>query len=477
MAQAKTKSSRTLAVVILAAGKGKRLKSVRPKVLHPICGKPALWHVVQAALGARPDRLVFVVGHGAEDVRAEVASWGLTPKPVFVEQTEQLGTGHAVLVAKRAIGRADDVLVANGDFDPASPDDVRSLVRRHRRTGAAVTVISTMLDDPGGYARIVRSGPRVVDVIEGLDAPNEIRAIREVGTNWIVFRRPLLFETLPKVDRNNRQREYYLNKAISMLLERGERVDAVVCDTGGILGLNSRGGLAAVTKVVRDRINAGHMANGVTLLDPSATYIDVGVTIGPDTVVQPNTFLQGDTTIGRRCQIGPSARIVDSSVGDRSDVQFAVILGSRIGKDVRVGPFVRFRPGVVMEDGSKAGAFVDIKASHVGKGSKVPHLSYVGDTDIGEDVNIGAATVTVNYDGYAKHRTVIEDGASIGSATMLVAPVRVGKGAVTGAGSVITKDVPAGALAVERGEQRIVPGYRKRKDAEHDGRGGRGKGA
>ena len=314
MTEPKSKPSRTLAAVILAAGKGKRLRSARPKVLHPICGKPALWHVVQAALAAKPGKLVIVVGHGAEDVRAEVASWGLTPKPVFVEQTEQLGTGHAVLVAKRAIGRVDDVLVANGDFDPVTSEDVRALVRRHRRTSAAVTQISTILDEPGGYARIVRRGTRVIDVIEGIDAPPETRRIREVGTNWIAFRRSSLFAVLPAVDRRNRQHEYYLNKAISLLLERGERVDAVVCDTGGVLGLNSRGGLAAVTELVRNRINDAHMAGGVTLLDPSATYIDVGVTIGPDTVIQPNTFLQGDTTIGRGCQIGPSARIVDSSV-------------------------------------------------------------------------------------------------------------------------------------------------------------------
>src|SRR5205823_5762920 len=303
-------------------------------------------------------------------------------------QTRQLGTGHAVLAAKSAVGRVDDVLVANGDFDPVLPEDIRALLRRHRRVDAVATIASTELRDPGTYQRIVRDGGRVIDVVEGTDAPTEVRRINEVGTNWMAFRRGPLFAALPKVRRNNRQHEYYLNDAVSILLRSGARVEALLCDTGGTLGLNSRGGLA-------------------------------------------------------------------------------VILGSTIGKDVAVGPFVRMRPGVEMADGSKAGAFVDLKAARVGRGSKVPHLSYVGDADLGEDVNVGAGTVTINYDGYAKHRTVIEDGARIGSDTMLVAPVRVGRDAVTGAGSVITKDVPPGSLAVERTEQRNVPGYRERKDAEH----------
>jgi len=467
LATTTTTSTRSLAAVILAAGKGKRLKSARPKVLHPVCGKPALWHVVQTALAARPDRIVIVVAQDSDDVRAAVKSWKITPKPVFVEQTKQLGTGHAVLAAKSAVGRVDDVLVANGDFDPVLPEDIRALVRRHRRVDAAVTIASTELRDPGTYQRIVREGGRVIDVVEGLDASADVRRINEVGTNWMAFRRGPLFAALPKVRRSNRQREYYLNDAVSILLRSGAGVEAVLCDTGGTLGLNSRGGLAAVIALMRGRINAKHLDNGVTLVDPGATYIDVDVRIGRDSTIHPNVFLEGSTVIGKDCAIGPSVRIEDSAIGDRSTVQFAVILGSTVGRDVAVGPFVRMRPGVEMADGSKAGAFVDLKAARVGRGTKVPHLSYVGDADLGEDVNVGAGTVTINYDGYAKHRTVIEDGARIGSDTMLVAPVRVGRDAVTGAGSVITKDVPPGSLAVERTEQRNVPGYRERKDAEH----------
>jgi bifunctional UDP-N-acetylglucosamine pyrophosphorylase/glucosamine-1-phosphate N-acetyltransferase len=454
-------------VVVLAAGEGKRLKSATPKVLHPVCGRPALWHVVRTALAARPDRLVLVVGHGADEVRDAVRSWDLPIEPVFVLQREQLGTGHAVLVSKRAVGRADDVLVANGDLDPVTPQDVRAIIRRHRRTGAAATIGSAFLDEPGGYGRVVREGKRVVGVVEGVDADPAIRAIHEVATNWIAFRREPLFATLPRVDRKNRQREYYLNRAITLMIEQGERVEAVVCDTGGTMGLNSRSGLASVSRVLRDRINATHLANGVTLIDPASTFIDVEVRIGRDTEIRPHTHLGGATSIGRDCTIGPSTEIRDSTVGNGSSVRFSLLDGSRIGRDVEVGPFARVRDGAVIEDGAVVGNFVEVKGSRVGRRAKAKHLAYVGDADIGAGANIGAGAVTVNYDGYRKHRTRVGDGASVGSDTMLVAPVTIGEGAVTGAGSVITKDVPPGALAVERAEQRTVPGYRQRKDAEH----------
>jgi bifunctional UDP-N-acetylglucosamine pyrophosphorylase / glucosamine-1-phosphate N-acetyltransferase len=464
-------SRRTLAAVVLAAGKGKRMKSASPKVLAPVCGKPTLWHVLQTVRAARPDAIVIVVGKQSGEIRAAVRSWGISPEPSFVQQKEQLGTGHAVLTARKAVGNADDVLVANGDFDPVRTEDVRALVTAHRRTKGAAAVLTAELDDPGGYGRVIREGARLVRVTEHADATDEVRRIAEVATNWAVFRRADLFEILPRVGRDNRQREYYLNDVYALLLDRGERVTALLADTGGAMGLNSRAGLAAVQRVVRDRINERHMAAGVTFVDPATTYVDAGVRIGSDTVLRPMTFLEGDTRIGSGCDIGPSTRIADSAVGDRTAVSFAVVLGSTIGKDASVGPFVRIRPGVRMGDRSKAGAFVDLKNARIGEGSKVPHLSYVGDAVIGRNANIGAASVFVNYDGYDKHRTIVEDDARIGSDTMLIAPVRVGKGAVTGAGSVITSDVPAGALAVERAEQKVVTGYRKRKDAQHRSRG------
>jgi bifunctional UDP-N-acetylglucosamine pyrophosphorylase/glucosamine-1-phosphate N-acetyltransferase len=466
LTEPKTKP-RSLALVVLAAGKGKRLRSATPKVLHPVCGKPALWHVLQAGMAARPTKIIVVVGHGADDVRGAVRSWGITPRPVFVEQPKQLGTGDAVRVAQRAVGRLDDVLVMGGDFDPVKPQDIRRLVTSHRRTNSAATIASTELDDPAGYGRVVRDRSRLIEIVEDVDATPGIRAIKEVSIILFAFRRRELFRALPRLDRKNRQREYYLNRVVPILLSDGDKVSVVTLDTGGVMGLNSRAGLAAVEGVVRARINAAHMANGVTLVDPATTYIDVDVTIGADTVVRPMTFIEGATTIGTGCDLGPATRLRDTRVGNDVAIVFSVAEGASVGDGSDVGPFARLRPGTALADGVHVGSYVEIKGSTVGTGSKVPHLSYVGDADIGAGVNIGAATVTVNYDGYRKHRTVIEDGARVGSDTMLVAPVRVGKGAVTGAGSVVTKDVPAGALAVERGEQRNIAGYRSRKDAEH----------
>ena len=468
---ASRRANRSLAAVVLAAGKGKRLRSDTPKVLHSVAGRPILWHTLQVVRAVRPDRIVVVVGHGADDVREAVESWGIEPAPVFVEQTEQLGTGHAVQLAEDAVGKAADVLVANGDFDPITVADVRKLLSSHRRSGAAVTLGSTVLDTPGGYGRVVRDGRRIVDVVEGRDAPPAVRKIHEVATNWIAFRRDLLFATLPLLDRENRQREYYLNRAISILLDKGERVDAVVCDTGGVLGANTRAGLAGLEALIRRRTNEAHMAAGIRLIDPAATYIDVDVRIGKDTVVYPNTFLETGVRIGQGCSIGPSAALVGSQVGDRSVVWFSVLEDARVGKDCEVGPFARLRPGAVLQDRAQVGNFVEVKGSRIGSGSKAKHLAYIGDAELGADVNVGAGTVVVNYDGYGKHPTVIGDGARIGSDTMLVAPLKIGKGAVTGAGSVITKDVPAGALAVERSDQKNVKGYRRRADAKHRSKG------
>ncbi len=473
MVAAAKEASRSLAAVVLAAGKGERLKSSTPKVLHAVCGRPVLWHTLQVVRAARPGRIVVVVGHGADDVRDAVRSWGVKPAPVFIEQAEQLGTGHAVQLTEKAIGRVDDVLIANGDFDPITPADLKRLLGSHRRTGAAVTLGSTTLVRPGGYGRVVREGSRVADVIEGKDAPASVRAIKEVATNWIAARRDLMFATLPLLDRENRQGEYYLNRAISILLDKGERVDAVACDTGGVLGANTRAGLADLEALLRRRTNEAHMAAGVRLIDPAATYIDVGVKIGRDSVIYPQTFLETGTRIGAGCMIGPSVGIVRSRVGDGSAVWFAVVEDSTIGKGCEVGPFARLRPGSVLEDGALVGNYVEVKASRIGKRSKAKHLAYIGNAEVGTGVNIGAGTVVVNYDGYEKHPTVIADGARIGSDTMLVAPVKVGKGAVTAAGSVITRDVPAGALAVERTDQTNVKGYRKRADEKHRSKGKR----
>lgn len=465
MAETTKRTPRSLALVVLAAGKGKRLKSATPKVLHPICGRPVLWHVVQAGLAAKPAKVIVVVAPGADDVRAEVASWGLAPRPVFVEQAKPRGTAGAVEIAKGAIGRVDEVLVANGDFDPVEPGDVAALVRTHRRSGAAASLLTTVVDDPGSYGSVVRDHRgRFVEIDEDGDAPT---GSREVGTNWIVFSRRALFEALPSVDDRTKQRERYLNRVYPILRERGGKLTAVLADTGGVMGVNSRAGLAGLERLVRERVNARHMSNGVTLVDPSATYIDVDVEIGADSVIFPNTFLERGSRIGRACGVGPSVAMAASEIGDGSVVRFSVLEGARVGRGCEVGPFARLREGAVLDDGAQVGNYVEVKATTLGRGAKAKHLTYLGDAEIGEGANIGAGTVTVNYDGYEKHTTKVGSGARIGSDTMLVAPVEVGRNANTAAGSVITKDVPDGALAVERAEQRTVEGYRERKDAEH----------
>lgn len=465
---ARTRSA-SLAAVVLAGGLGTRFRTSTPKVLQPLCGRPLLWHALRLALAAKPDRLVVVLPPGAPEIADAVRSFGLDPAPTFVTQREPLGTGHAVRAAAKAVGTVDDVLVVGGDFDPVREDDVRALLRLHRRTRSAASILTTEADEPKAYARIVRDGERLLDIVEGTDAPKELLATREVSTLVMAFRRADLFAALPRIRRNNRQREYYLNAVFPFFLAEGERVSALRADTGGLLGPNSQADLAAVAALVRRRINREHMDRGVLLVDPEQTYIDVGIAIGPDTTILPLTFLEGATRIGKGCRIGPGARVADTVVGDGSEVQFSVVLGARLGRDVRVGPYARLRPGAVLADRAFAGGFVEVKNATIGEGSKVPHLSYVGDAEIGRDVNVGAGTVTVNYDGRAKHRTRIGDGAFIGSDTMLVAPIEIGAGAMTGAGSVVTRDVPPGALAIERSEQRTVEGYADRKRAAKRG--------
>jgi bifunctional UDP-N-acetylglucosamine pyrophosphorylase / glucosamine-1-phosphate N-acetyltransferase len=473
-----SKPSRSLAAVVLAAGLGKRLKSSRPKVLHDVAGRPVLWHVLRAAVATKPAKLIVVVHNARREVEEAVRSWDLSPRPVFVDQGEPLGTGHAVLVAERAVGRLDDVLVLPGDEPLVTGDQLRALLAIHRRRDVAAVVQTTEPEDARGFARVIRDGRgEFVRLAEGSDATREERAVTEVATAVYAFRREALYAALPLVGRENRQREYYLPDVLGILREKGDRVAVQFVDNGGSVGANSQTEMAKAAEVLRRRINERHMEAGVTLVDPATAFIGPEVRIGADTVVHPLTFLEGATRIGRGAEIGPSARIVDSTVGDRSTVQFAVVRESRIAADVNVGPFASLRPGADLAEGSKAGTYVEIKNSRVGKGSKVPHLSYVGDADVGSGVNVGAGTVTVNYDGWDKHRTVIGDDVKIGSDTMLVAPVTVGEGAMTGAGSVITKDVPPGALGIERSEQRNVEGFRERQEIRHRSRRRRPSGA
>ncbi|HEV8683167.1 MAG TPA: bifunctional UDP-N-acetylglucosamine diphosphorylase/glucosamine-1-phosphate N-acetyltransferase GlmU [Actinomycetota bacterium] len=457
------KPSRGLAAVVMAAGKGKRLKSRLPKVLHPVCGRPTLWHVLRAVTAVRPERVILVVAHESDQVHEAVRAWGLELPVRFVDQGDPLGTGHAVMVAESAVGRIEDVLVVSADEPLVTGEQLRDLVAIHRRNKASATVQTTLAPGVRGLGHVVRDGDAFEKIAEAPRATEHAAAIPEVATGMYVFRRDDLFKALPLLSRDNRQHEYYLVDALGILREKGERIVVQQVDNGGSVGTNSRAELAAAAAVMRRRVNEELMDRGVTLVDPDRTYVDASVTVGPDTVIHPLTFLEGDTTIGRDCVIGPSTRIVDSTIGDAVEIQFSVVRESTIGSRVTVGPYAHLRPGTEMGEGAKAGTFVEIKKSTVGRGSKVPHLAYVGDAEIGKDANIGAGTITCNYDGFEKHRTVIGDGAFIGSDTMLVAPVKIGKEAVTGAGSAITKDVPPGALAIERSEQKIVEGYAKRR--------------
>ena len=457
----------------MAAGRGKRLRTRLPKVLHDVCGRPVLWHVLRAAAATRPDPLIVVVGHGADDVEAAVGSWNLRLPVRFVRQEPPLGTGHAVMVAEREVGRADDVLVLPGDNPLITGDMLRGLLGVHRRRNPAVTVLSTEVTDPTGYWRLIRAGNRLDKVVdEDAATPDEL-AVREVATSVYAFRREDLFRVLPRLDRDNREREYYLPDVLEILAEKGEDIRLHSADFGGALDVNSRSSLARATAAMRQRINDALMDGGVTIVDPERTYVDAGVAVGADTTILPGTQLEGETRIGQGCRIGPGSLIADSQVADGAVVELSVVRESKVGPRAVVGPYTHIRPGSVLGADTKAGSFVEIKASRIGDGSKVPHLSYVGDATVGRNVNVGAGTVTVNYDGYAKHRTVIGDDVRVGSDTMLIAPVKIGRGAVTGAGSVISKDVPAGALAVERSEQRTVRGYRARKDREKGRKGER----
>jgi bifunctional UDP-N-acetylglucosamine pyrophosphorylase/glucosamine-1-phosphate N-acetyltransferase len=442
------------------------MKSDIPKVLHPLCEKPMLAHVLAALEPLGLARTLVVLGNGAELVR-EILPDGVE----WVRQEEQLGTAHAVMAAAPALGPGDEnLLVMPGDTPLLRTPVLGELLERHAQEAADLTILTMVLPDPTGYGRVVRGpGGEVLRVVEETDASAEERGLHEVNSSIYVFRREPLLAALQQVGKGNAQGEYYLTDVISAVREAGGKLAAVTApDPEDVLGINSRAQLAEAAALMRGRINRYWMDEGVTLEDPALTYIGAGVRIGRDTVILPLTFLQGATDIGSNCRIGPSTRIVDSRVEDGAGVQESVLRECRIGEGATVGPYASVRPGTVLGPGAKLGTFVEVKKSRVGRGSKIPHLSYIGDAEIGEDANIGAGTITCNYDGEAKHPTVIEDEAFIGSDTMLVAPVRVGRRAVTAAGSAITKDVPEDALGIERSQQKNIRGWRRRK-GKHEG--------
>ena len=453
-------------VVILAAGKGTRMKSARPKVLHRVAGQPLIEHVLASAATIHPNSTTIVIGH-----QADVLERALSPHQNlgFVVQEPQLGTAHALLVTEPALrGRTGTLVLLSGDVPLLSPRTLRNLVEQHQSTGAAASVLTAMVDDPQGYGRIVRSGEQIARIVEEKDATASERAIREINSGIYAFALEGLFDAVRSIAAENAQNEYYLPDLFAIYRTKGLGVQAIIVSNADeIRGINSRAELAAVSRVVRDEKNAELMAAGVTIEDPATAYIDRDVTIGVDTIVHPGVSIEGRTTIGAGCEIHSGVRIVDSQIGDRVTVlNHCLITNARLADDVRIGPFAHLRNETDVRANARVGNFVELKKTVLGAGSKANHLTYLGDATIGEKVNIGAGTITCNYDGTNKNPTVIEDGAFIGSDSQLIAPVTIGAGAYIGSGTTIRADVPAGALAISAGRQRVIENWvveRKRK--------------
>jgi bifunctional UDP-N-acetylglucosamine pyrophosphorylase/glucosamine-1-phosphate N-acetyltransferase len=450
-------------VVILAAGEGKRMRSRRPKVLHPLCGRPLIEYPFRIAR-ALADRIVLVVGPDADEV---VALAGSDVRSVV--QRERLGSGHAVQQARSECGEGT-ILVLPGDMPLLSTETITRLVDHHRKSHAAATVLTAVVAEPHGYGRIARKAGRVRRIVEERDATAAERKIAEINTAVYCFAASRLWPALDRVRPNNDQGEYYLTDVIGILVRAGARVEAVVArDPGEAAGVNDRKQLAAAAAVQRRRTLDRLMESGVTLLDPASTYIEDTVTVGPDTTIYPHVTIEGHSTIGGECVIGVGCHVSSSRIaGHVTLLPYCVVREAAIEEAATLGPFCHLRPLSHVGPKAKIGNFVELKKSTIGRGSKVPHLSYVGDATVGEGVNVGAGTITCNYDGVAKHETKIGDRAFIGTNTSLVAPVTVGEGAYIGAGSTITKDVPPGALAVGRAQQVVKDGWAARKAKQRE---------
>jgi bifunctional UDP-N-acetylglucosamine pyrophosphorylase / glucosamine-1-phosphate N-acetyltransferase len=451
-----------LHIVVLAAGKGTRMKSARPKVLHQVAGGPMIAHVLDSARALAPQSTTVVVGHQADLVRTALAG---RQDVTYVVQEPQLGTAHALLSTEPVLGGATGLLLLlSGDVPLLSGESLKKIVAAHESSAAQATVVTAVLPDPSGYGRIVRragAGEQIARIVEDRDASPDERGISEINAGIYVFALEGLFDALRAVSASNAQGEYYLPDIVALYNGRGRRVAALrVADPTEVLGVNTRLELAEVNRQMRMRVNEALMAAGVTIEDPATTYVAPGVSIGADTVLHPGVHLEGATVVGEGCEIHSGVRIVGSTLGDRVVVlNHCVIEQATIAADVRVGPFARLRPGADLREKSQVGNFVELKQSVLGPGSKSMHLTYLGDTSIGAGVNIGAGTIVCNYDGARKQRTSIEDGAFIGSDTQLIAPVTVGKGAYVGTGTTVREDVPPGALAVSAGKQRNIEGW------------------
>jgi bifunctional UDP-N-acetylglucosamine pyrophosphorylase/glucosamine-1-phosphate N-acetyltransferase len=446
-------------VVILAAGKGTRMKSARPKVLHRVAGQPLIEHVLATAASLDAATTTVVIGHQSEALTEALAGYrGLT----FVVQEPQLGTGHALMTSEAALaGRSGTLILLSGDVPLLTAATLKTLVDHHRTTRAAATVVTAIVDAPQGYGRIVRTGEQIARIVEEKDATPAERQIREINSGIYAFALDGLFDAMRSIGADNAQKEYYLPDLVAIYRERGSIVETVtVSNPDEIRGINSRLELAAVSRIVRDQKTAELMAAGVTIEDPATAYVDAGVTIGADTILHPAVSIEGSTIIGEGCEIHSGARIVDSRIGDRVRIlNHCVITSSVIADDASVGPFAHLRAEADIRAKAKVGNFVEIKKTVFGAGSKASHLAYLGDATVGANVNIGAGTITCNYDGVQKNQTVIEDGAFVGSDSQLIAPVTIGAGAYVGTGTTVRKDVPPGSLAVSAGQQRTIENW------------------
>jgi bifunctional UDP-N-acetylglucosamine pyrophosphorylase / glucosamine-1-phosphate N-acetyltransferase len=443
--------------VVLAAGQGKRMKSKLYKVLHPVCGKPMVGHVLDTVQATGCQRSIVIVGHGAEAVQAYLGE-----KAEYVLQEVQLGTGHAVKQAKNLLGNEEGTtIVICGDTPLVTTETLEGLMTLHEDHSAAATVLTAVMDQPAGYGRIIRGEDGAVQkIVEQKDCTAEEAAVCEINTGTYCFDNAKLFAALEKVTNSNNQQEYYLTDVIGILKAQGEVVLGYQAnDAAESIGVNDRLALSEAEGHMRQRINRNHMLGGVTIIDPASTYIGADVIIGTDTVLYPGTFLKGKTVIGDNCVIGPSSEIEDCLIMDGAVVKQSVLNQAQVGARTTVGPFAYLRPGSVLGEDVKIGDFVEVKNATIGDGSKVSHLSYVGDATVGRNVNVGCGAITVNYDGYNKSLTEIEDDAFIGSNVNLVAPVTVGKGAFVVAGSTITRSVPQNDLAIGRARQENKPGY------------------
>ena len=452
-----------IAALVLAAGKSTRMKSKRPKGLHSLLGKPLLRWAVEAAQEAGARRTVLVVGHQADQVRAAM---GVDME--YVLQAEQKGTGHAVQMAESLLGDWDGpLLVLPGDAPLLSASLLEALIAHHVHSGAAATLLTATLGDAGSYGRIVREPEtgRVQAIVEARDASAEQLQIQEIGTSVYAFQPAALFAALRQITPANAQGEYYLTDAVALLAGQGQIVEALISpDADVVRGVNTRAELGELRQTLQTRIHRHHAESGVTILDPVNTYIEAMVKIGADTTIHPFTLLSGVTDIGEDCEIGPGARISDAKIGNGVTIRDSYVTASEVGDGCRIGPFANLRPGSVLGSDVKVGDFVELKNTVLGDGVSAGHLTYLGDAEIGPQTNIGAGTITCNYDGLQKHRTVIGADAFVGTHSTLVAPVTIGEGAWTAAGSAITEDIPAGALGIGRARQTNKEGWAREKN-------------